>query len=84
MKDKIFQEVMKWYENQGESPDIEDFVVQVIDKTASVLLDDIRNQLKNEFASGNLQHPFIISSDYYIDLKLKEIKEKYNLLIDED
>lgn len=39
-------------------------------------MEKIREELKQEFEKGNLTHPFIISSDYYLDLKLKEIKEK--------
>ena len=33
-------------------------------------------QLKNEFDDGNLKQPFIISDDYYLYLKIKEIKNK--------
>ena len=77
MKDKILQEVLEWYESQSENPYIGDFVNLVIDKTTDVIFDEVKNELKNEFASGNLKHPFVISSDYYLDLKLKEIKEKY-------
>jgi len=77
MKEKILQEALEWYESQEKNPDIGDFVSLVIDKTADSIFDDVKNEFKNEFASGNLQHPFVISSDYYLDLKLKEIKEKY-------
>ena len=76
MKDKIIQDALKWYENQEENPDLGDFVDLVIHKTADVIFDEIKNELKNEFASGTLKHPYVISSDYYLDLKLKEIKEK--------
>lgn len=78
MKDKILKEVMEWYDNRKEKPDvfIEDFVDQVIDKTADALLEEIKDGLKDEFEKGNLHHPFIISPDYYLYLKLKEIKHK--------
>lgn len=78
MKEKILGEVMKWYENQGEHPDvfIEDFVDLVINKTADDIFEKVKDDLKKEFENGNLTHPFIISSDYYLDLKLKEIKQK--------
>jgi hypothetical protein len=78
MKDKILQEALEWYENQGDNPDIGDFVDLVIHKTTDAILDNLRVELKSEFDSGNLQHPFVISSEYYLDLKLKEIKEKFN------
>ena len=78
MKDKILQEAMKWYETQEGSPDvyIGDFVDLVIDKTADAIFEEVKNELRNEFSSGNLKHPFIISSDYYLELKLKAIKDK--------
>ena len=76
IKDKILQDVMAWYESQDKKPDlfIEDFVEMVVNKTADAIFDEVKNELKNEFDIGNLKHPFIISSDYYLDLKLKEIK----------
>ena len=79
MKDKILKEVMEWYDNLEEKNDvyIEDFVDLVIDKTTNALLDEINDELKVEFNKGNLKHPFIISSDYYLYLKLKEIKYKF-------
>jgi len=78
MKDKILKEVVDWY-NQHKNQDdiyIEDFVDLVIDKTADVLFEEIKDGFKEEFEKGNLKHPFIISSDYYLYLKLKEIKDK--------
>jgi hypothetical protein len=78
MKDKILKEVVDWY-NQQKNPDdiyIDDFVAIVIDKTADVLFEEIKDGFKEEFEKGNLKHPFIISSDYYLYLKLKEIKDK--------
>ena len=76
MNDKILEEVLEWYERQKKNPDIEALVDLVINKTADILLDEIKTELKNEFDTGNLKHPFIISGDYYLDLKMKEIKEK--------
>ena len=70
---------MEWYDNHEEKNDvyIEDFIDLVIDKTTNALLDEINDELKVEFDKGNLKHPFIISSDYYLYLKLKEIKNKF-------
>ena len=79
MKDKILKEVLDWYDNKDNKDDvfIEDFIDLVIDKTADVLFDEIQDELRDEFDKGNLKHPFVISSDYYLYLKLKEIKEKF-------
>ncbi len=79
MKGKILKEVLDWYENKDNKDDvfIEDFIDLVIDKTADVLFDEIQDELRDEFDKGNLKHPFVISSDYYLYLKLKEIKEKF-------
>ena len=78
MREKIFKEALGWYEKQGENSevDIEDFVNLVINKTADSIFEKVNEELKAEFENGNLQHPFIISSDYYLDLKLKDIKQK--------
>ena len=76
MKDKILQEAKEWYKNQKDNPDIGDFVDLVINKTTDSIFDKIKEELENEFASGNLEHPFFISSEYYLELKLKDIKQK--------
>jgi len=78
MREKIFKEALDWYEKQGKKTeiDIEDFVNLVINKTADSIFEKVNTELRAEFENGNLQHPFIISSDYYLDLKLKDIKQK--------
>jgi hypothetical protein len=78
MKDKILKEALDWYEKHEDKNNvyIEDFVDVVIDKTANALFEEIKEGLKEEFEKGNLKHPFVISSDYYLYLKLKEIKNK--------
>ena len=87
MKDKIIKEAMDWYQKQEQESEIniEDFVNLVIHKTADNIFEKIKTELKNEFDTGNLNHPFIISSEYYLDLKLKDIKLKCKIPIkDED
>ena len=78
MKDKILKDVLEWYDTHEEKPDvfIEDFIDMVIDKTADALFEEVKDGLKDEFEKGNLKHPFIISPEYYLYLKLKEIKAK--------
>lgn len=78
MKDKIIKEIVEWCEKQENTLDIymEDFVNYIVDKTVTVLFEELKNDLKNEFENGNLKHPFVISDEYYLYLKLKEIKNK--------
>jgi len=77
MKDKILKEVIEWYNNQSDKPDqlTDEFITVVIDKTADAIIEKIKTEFKTEFEKGNLQHPFIISDEYYLYLKLKEIKD---------
>ena len=80
MKDKILKEAIKWYESQGkDNVFIEDFIDIIIDKTASTLFDNVKDELKEEFEKGNLKQPFFISNDYYLYLKLKEIENKLKI-----
>jgi len=76
MRDKILEEALKWYEHQDGNPDIEDFIDIVIHKTTDSLFDKVIEELRGEFSNGNLKHNFAISSDYYLDLKFKDIKDK--------
>ena len=78
MKDKILKEALEWYEKHDDKNNvfIEDLIDLVINKTADNLLIEIRDGLKEEFEKGNLKHPFVISSEYYLYLKLKEIKNR--------
>lgn len=77
MRDKILEDVMKWIDSQDKDSElfIEEFVDKIIDKTADSLIDKITEEFKEEFEKGNLQHPFIISPEYYLYLKLKEIRQ---------
>ena len=84
MKDKIKREVLDWLENNDCDDDesIEGFVDLVMDKTTEGLLDEVKKQLKTEFQTGNLKHDFIISPDYYLELKLKEAKQNFSKSIE--
>ena len=79
MKGKILKEVMDWYDRHEDKDNvfIEDFIDIVIDKTTEALFEKIKDELEDEFEKGNLKQPFVISSDYYLYLKLKEIKDKF-------
>lgn len=78
MKEKIFKEALEWYEKQDDKSTVnfEEFMDLIINKTADSIFEKLRDELSNEFDNGNLKHNFIISSDYYLDLKLKDIKQK--------
>jgi len=80
MKDKIKKEVLDWLEdNECDTEEsIEGFVDLVMDKTAEALVDVVKKQLKNEFETGTLKHDFIISPDYYLELKLKEAVQNFS------
>ncbi|MBS3748852.1 MAG: hypothetical protein KGY65_08010 [Candidatus Thermoplasmatota archaeon] len=82
MKNKIIDEAMKWYETQGLNPPIEDFIDIVINKTTDSIMNHVREELEQEFSNGNLKHPFFISNEYYLELKLKDIKHKYLQITD--
>ena len=80
MKDKIKQEMLDWLEtNECEDEEaIKGFVDLVMEKTTESLLEEIKKQFKEEFLSGNLKHDFVISPDYYLELKLKEAKQNFS------
>ena len=80
MKDQIKKEVLDWLENNecDSEEAIESFIELVMDKTTEGLLEEVKKQLKNEFQTGNLKHDFIISPDYYLELKLKEAKQNFS------
>ena len=80
MKDDIIKEVLDWLEeNECEDEEaIKSFVNLVVDKTTESLLEEVKKQLKNEFETGTLKHDFIISPDYYLELKLKEAEQNFS------
>ncbi len=85
MRKKIYEEALRWYEQQDTDSevDLEEFVDLVIKKTADSVFEQVKNELCNEFETGNLTHPFVISGEYYLDLKLKDIKHRMIKLPDE-
>lgn len=80
MKNKVKEEIIEWYENL-ENPDdesMDDFIELVMDKTTDFIFEEIKKQFKAEFLAGNLKHDFVISPDYYLELKLKEVKQSFS------
>ena len=80
MKDEIKRELLEWLENNecDNEESIEGFVDLVMEKTTEGLLEEIKKQFKDEFLSGNLKHDFVISPDYYLELKLKEAEQNFS------
>ncbi len=76
MKDKIQKEIMDWCNNQEQQPDMDELVTQIISRTSESMFETIRKELEEEFSKGNLEQPFFISNEYYLELKLKDIKNK--------
>ena len=79
MNDKIKKELLKWYKNEknhtGQS--IETFVDLIINRTLDALIDEVKTVLKKEFEDDTLKHNHVVSSDYYLELKLKEAKQNF-------
>jgi hypothetical protein len=77
MKNKILKEVTNWYKNQEDKQEVQlpnELINVLIDKAADAILEEITTELKDEFEKGNLKQPFFISDEYYLYLKLKDIK----------
>ena len=80
MKDKIRDEVLERYENIENHDDksMRTFVDLIIDETTDGLIEEIKKGLQEEFRNGTLKHDFIISPEYYLELKLKEAKQNFS------
>lgn len=80
MKDKIRAEILERYENIEKHDDkfIETIVELVMDRTTDGLIEEIKKELEKEFNNGTIKHDFIISPEYYLELKLKEAKQNFS------
>ncbi|MFO8078593.1 MAG: hypothetical protein R6U21_08140 [Thermoplasmatota archaeon] len=78
MKEKILKEISDWCDTQNKHPEVDEIVDMTISKTSEELFETIRKELEQEFSKGNLEHPFFISNEYYLELKLKDIKNKFS------
>jgi len=77
MKEKIKKETLDWYKQNDNETDMEELIDLVINKTAESFVEHLQSEFEEEFSKGNLKHPFFISNEYYIELKLKDVKNKY-------
>ena len=80
MKDKIRDEVLERYENIENHDDksMRTFVDLIIDETTAGIIEEVKKELQKEFRNGTLKHAFIISPEYYLELKLKEAKQNFS------
>lgn len=80
MKNQLKKEALEQFTNidKNDNESIENFLDQVMTKTTDMLFEEIKKQFANEFSNGNLKHDFVISPDYYLELKLKEIKQIFS------
>jgi len=78
MKEEIKKDIMQWYQDNNNKHDfkLEELTDKIIDKTTDILFEKIRIELENEFREGNLKQPLTISDEYYLQIKLKDIKNR--------
>jgi len=75
MKERILKEITEYYRDKEQVEEIPDEVLKIIINTATdEIFERLKADLKHEFKTGNLKHPFFISDEYYIHLKLTDIK----------
>ena len=77
MKDKIKAEAIEWHKSveNHNSQSIETLVDLIMDRTVLALINEVKTVLKKEFKDGTLKHNHVISPEYYLELKLKEVKQ---------
>ncbi len=76
MKDKIKKEAIEWYNNNESNIQIDELIERIIDKTTEEIITQIQNELNQEFKNGNLNQPLSISNEYYLHLKMTDIKNQ--------
>ncbi len=76
MKNRIKKEIIDWYNNNETDIQIDEFIDIIIDKTTEELISEIQNELNQEFKLGNLKQPLSISNEYYLHLKMTDIKNQ--------
>ncbi|MBU0497973.1 MAG: hypothetical protein KKC68_08540 [Candidatus Thermoplasmatota archaeon] len=86
MKDEIRKEALSWFENVSINDDesLGDFVDHIVDRTTDALLEAMKKELRDEFQSGNLKHNMVISPEYFLDLKMKEVKLNFSRKVSVD
>ncbi|GAI11794.1 unnamed protein product, partial [marine sediment metagenome] len=57
---------------------IEMFADSVMERVTNAVIKEVEKVLRKEFKDGTLKHNHVVSHEYYMELKLKEVK--HNLL----
>jgi len=84
MKNRIQKEITEWYKQKNQDIDVDELVDLVISKVSDSMFETVQKELEEEFVKGNLEQPFFISNEYYLELKMKDIKNKLDLPSEED
>ena len=86
MKEEIRKEALSWFENVAINDDdsLGDFVDHIMDRTTDAILEALKKELRDEFQSGNLKHNMVISPEYFLELKMKEVKQNFSKSVPED
>ena len=86
MREEIRKEALSWFENVAINDDesLGDFVDHIVDRTTDAILEAMKKELRDEFQSGNLKHNMVISPEYFLELKMKEVKHNFSKSVPED
>ena len=78
--DDIKKELVTLYKSRKKQKDksIEMFADSIIERVTDAVIEEVEKILKKEFKDGTLKHNHVVSHEYYLELKLKEVK--HNLL----
>ncbi len=76
----IKKELVTLYKNRKKQNDksIEMFVDSIMERVTDAVIKEVEKVLRKEFRDKTLSHGHVVSPEYYIELKLKEVK--HNLL----
>ena len=86
MREEIRKEALSWFENVAINDDesLGDFVDHIVDRTTDAILEAMKKELRDEFQSGNLKHNMVISPEYFLELKMKEVKHNFSKSVPKD
>lgn len=78
--DDIKKEMLTWCKKKEKHDDksIEIFADSIIERVTDVVVKEVEKVLRKEFRDKTLSHGHVVSPEYYIELKLKEVK--HNIL----
>ena len=76
----IKKDMITWCKKREkhDNKSIEMFVDSIIERVSDTVIKEVKKVLRKEFGNKTLSHGHIVSPEYYLELKLKEVK--HNLL----